>query len=264
MLSVKGKKLILASTPKGKNYIYDLYLKGLEENNNYKSFRFKSEDNPYSNKKVIELAKQNFPLKLYQQEYEGLFLDSVSIFQNIEEVSIMKQYNSPLPNERYYGGIDIGMLNDFTVFILLNEKREMVYMDRFTNIESPQLKERLLKTINLFKPVKIYIEKNNQGLPIFQDLRQSNVNKLESFETTSESKPRIINNLIHAFSNKEIKIINDNIIKEELNAYEMKFNESGKIKFSSPTHDDCVMSLAIAYECLNKHKFDGRYVFGTL
>jgi hypothetical protein len=79
------------------------------------------------------------------------------------------------------------------------------------------------------------------------------------FYTTATSKPLIINNLIAAFSLKEIKIINDEELKSELESFEEKYGPTGKVSFSASAgnHDDHVMSLAITLECVNKEKHVG-------
>jgi hypothetical protein len=43
----------------------------------------------------------------------------------------------------------------------------------------------------------------------------------------------------------------------------MKLTLGGNIKFSAigNNHDDCVMSLAITLECVNKNKYSGQYLF---
>jgi len=261
-MNVKGKHCLIISTPKGKNWFYDYYLKGLNDSYpQYKSFKFLSTDNPKSNKELIETFKQSMPLSLFRQEFEGEFIDSLAIFQNVNDC-----IGQSTGSETYYGGIDIGLINDYTVVTILNQKGEMVFVDRFTNVTAPDLKNRISETLNRFKPKKTYIEKNNQGLPIYQDLKQDyKIDNLEPFDTTAKSKEDIIDNLINAFAEKRIKIIDNKDLIIELEAFTLSYSPSGKIKYSAPNgfHDDLVMSLAIAYECFLKHKSKGSfdYVF---
>ena len=264
MLNVRGKKCLIVSTPKGKNWYYYHVLKGLSgTNTKYKSFQFNSSDNPHSNPDIIELARQSMPDVLFKQEYLAEFVDSAAIFERIKELSTSKLIASPVSGHQYYGGVDIGMKGDYTVISLLNQDGALVYYDRFTDLPAPQLKERLKKTLDLFKPRKTLIELNNQGQPIFDDLKGMNIPNIEGFYTTSSSKPEIINNLINAFSSKKLSILDDDIYNTELEAFTMTQTPTGKPKFEAASgfHDDCVMSLAIGWECLNKNKYNGSYNF---
>ena len=264
MLNVRGKGCLVVSTPKGKNWYYYHILKGFSDSNpKYKSFQFHSADNPHANPEIIELARQSMPTVLFDQEYLAKFVDSTAIFENIKELSTMTLIDKPVEGDSYYGGVDIGMKNDYTVISLLNQNGELVYYDRFTDIKAPELKERLIKTLNLFKPKKTIIELNNQGEPIYDDLVEMKVPKIVGFYTTSKSKPEIINNLINAFASKKIRILDDNTYNIELEAFTMIQTPSGKPKFEAASgfFDDAVMSLAIAWECLNKHRYSGSYNF---
>lgn len=264
MLNVRGKKMLLISTPKGKNHFYTYYLKGLSDNEKYKSFHFTSADNPHSQKDIIEMAMNDMPKAMYEQEYLAKFVDSATLFDDIDNVCILNPITSPVYGQNYWIGVDIGMKNDYTVVTVFNQQKEMVYMDRFTNIQAPQLKERLIKTFNLFKPKKIYIENNNQGQPIIDDLVQLHkVKNIVSFNTNTSTKSEIINNLINAFNSKSIKLINDDKLKKELEFFTVTYSSTGHSKFSAPNgyNDDIVMSLAIALECLNKNLYTGKISF---
>jgi len=262
MLNVLGKKCLIISTPKGRNWFYSMWLNGKGTDIKYSSFKFTSADNPHANQDIINMAKSRMPKVLFDQEYMAEFVDSAAIFENIKELAILKPILGPVGSDKYFVGIDIGMKNDYTVVTVLNQKGEMVYVDRFTNVTSPVLKERVKKTLDLFKPVKTFLELNNQGGPIFDDLYPICPN-LQGFNTTSSSKPEIINNLINAFSSSKLKVIDEEALKLELESFTVTYGLNGRAKFSAPSgfHDDYVMSLAIAYECLNKNLFTGSYVF---
>jgi PBSX family phage terminase large subunit len=258
-LSTAGKKGLIISTPKGKNWLFTWYLKGLDVTNKYiQSVKFTSLDNPYSNKELIAQAKENIPEEAYQQEYLGEFVDSASVFRNIEELSVLTMQHQPIQGETYYAGIDIGMLNDDTVVSILNSKGELVYYDAFTKLESPEIKNRILSTLNKWKPRQTLIEENNQGLPILHLLKRE-YPTIEGFVTTNDSKATIINNLIAAFSSKEIRLINTDFIKLQLQGFVFEMTPSGKVRYcaASGFKDDFVMSLAIAWQAYVKHKRSG-------
>ena len=262
MLNVRGRKCLIISTPKGKNWFYYKYQQGLQGVKEFKSFKFVSSDNPYSNPLIIQSAKDSMPDVLFRQEYLAEFVDDSAIFENIEELACM-ELQAPAGGE-YWVGIDIALKDDYTVITVMNAEDEVVYFDRFNQCTAPQLKQRIIKVNDEWQPQSIMIEANNQGLPIIDDLEIIHqLNNIERFQTTATSKQRIINNLINAFSSKKIKVPNVDIYKSELETFTMIIGPTGKPKFEAANgfHDDIVMSLAIAWENLNENKFTGNYNF---
>lgn len=260
MLNVKGRKVLMISTPKGKNGFYKMYQKGLGDNTRYKSFSFTSADSPYANQEIINTARESMPKVLFEQEYLAYFVDNSAIFENVQEVSTLQMIKTPVYGDKYYIGVDIALKNDYNVVTVFNQNDELVWYDRTNNITSPVLKDRLIKVFNHWKPEKIYIEENNQGLPIIQDLIDIHkVQNVKGFLTTSKSKPFIINNLINAFASKQISIIDDEIMKAELEMFTMYISNTGTVKYSAPHgyNDDIVMSMAIGWECLQRNKGGG-------
>lgn len=263
MLTVRGKKCLLISTPKGRNFFHQMYLKG-KIDPKYKSLTFTSADNPYSSPDVIEIARNNLPETLFAQEYLAQFVDSTAVFKNVSELSCIKMQKEPKKGEKYWCGIDIALVEDYTVLTFINEKGECVNYERFNKLTAPELKEKIASLLKKWKPRQTMIELNNQGLPIFQDLKEIyGVKKLRGFTTTEKSKGVIINNLINAFGSKEIKVCDCDYMRTELDAFSMKFSDTGKVKFmaSSGFNDDIVMSLAICWHNYNRNKFSGDIIF---
>ena len=264
MLNVTGKKVLAVGTPKGKNYFHSLYMKGNGDDPKYKSFKFISSENPYSKPHILEMALKSLPEDLYAQEYLGEFVDSAAVFKNVNELATITMIDKPVPGDNYWAGVDIALIEDYTVIVLFNQKGELVFYDRFNNTTAPQLKERIIKTINLFKPEKIMIEANNQGLPIIDDLKYTHkVKNITGFNTTSKSKPEIINHLINAFGTSKLKIPNVEQFKDEIKIFAMSISKSGTVQYSAPSgfHDDCVMATAIGWHCYNKYKYNNTVAF---
>jgi hypothetical protein len=260
MLNVKGKKCLFISTPKGKNYLYDYFLKG-EINSKWKSIRYSTYDSPFANEELINLFKETLPDKLFKQEIEAEFVDSASIFNNIIELMCIDVINEPEPNKKYWAGLDIGLLVDASVLTILDEDGNLVKYYRWTNIESPDLINKIVEINNTWKFQKIAIENNNQGLTIFQELKRR-INNIIDFNTNTKTKPELINRLIHLFNMKELKLIKDEYLRIELEAFIFKQNDNGHIKFMAESgfHDDCVMSLAIARWCFEKYRNGVNYL----
>jgi len=245
MLNVRGKKCLFISTPKGKNYLYDYFLKG-KTNKNWKSLRFSTYDSPLANAELINMFKETLPTKLFQQEVEAEFVDNSSVFNNINEVLCLEEYDEPIPGETYYGGIDIGLINDASVLSILNGSGDLIKYYRWENIEAPDLINEIEDISKKWGFTKLLIENNNQGLTIYQELRRRI--DIQQFNTNSKTKPEIINRLIHLFNMKEIRLVKDEYLRIELEAFIFKQNNHGNLKFMADNgfHDDLIMSLAIA------------------
>ena len=251
MLSVRGKKCFITTTPKGKNWIYDYYSKA-KDMKDWASFRYSTYDSPIANAEIIEMFRQTLPDKLFKQEIEAEFVDSSSVFNNISEVMTLNKTNEPIPNESYYAGIDIGLINDASVLSILDSKGNLVNYFRWNRVESPELIQNIVDLENKWRFKKIWIENNNQGLTIYQELKRK-IKNIDDINTNSKTKPEMINNLIHLFNMKELKLIKDEYLRIELEAFIFKQNGNSNIKFMADNgfHDDCVMSLAIARQCFD-------------
>lgn len=259
--AAKNPKMLVISTPKGKNWLYEWYKKGLDFTQTYyKSFHFTSEDNPYANKTEIEQARQDYIDVKFRQEYLGEFVDSASVFKNIYECSTQPLLEYPDNNDRYYAGVDIGLVGDATVLSILNRGGHLVRYFKWDRKDSAEI-ERMIEDLNrIWKFKKILFESNGIGLPMYQNLSKKLTN-IQDINTSSKSKPRMIERLIYAFENKLIRIINDNDLRAQLDAFNFKETGNGPKYFSTGSeHDDMVMSLVIARECWETSRYNSRYV----
>lgn len=262
-MGVKGLKVVIASTPKGKNFFHELWMRGVVGsatfNPDYKSFKFTSLDNPYAKPSVLESIKASLPEPIYRQEILAEWIDSASIFQHIQELAVMNSNSVSIVGESYFVGCDIALINDYTVICVLNSKGEQVYMDRFNNTDINEVVGRVRRVHDIFKPKKLVIESNNQGLPVIILLRTQGI-KVQEFDTQGQSKVDLINNLIASFSGKEIRILNDEQVKNEFDSFIFKFTDSGKVQFEAGHgHDDIVMATAIAWHGYASSTSSGQY-----
>jgi phage terminase large subunit-like protein len=96
------------------------------------------------------------------------------------------------------------------------------------------------------------IEANSIGRPVIDHMVERGL-VVRSFTTTSATKQAIIQNLQSAFEHGNIRILNEPVLVGELLSFESKRSPSGGFSYSAPSgmHDDCVMSLAIAWSALS-------------
>ena len=129
---VKGKKILFISTPKGKNYFYTLYNRGMsDEFPDYLSLKYTSYDTPFITEDEINEAKNTLPTDIFNQEIMAEFIeDGGEVFRNYSTSQIIQRWIEPNPNERYFAGIDLGRQNDFTVLTIVNNYGQICYVYR--------------------------------------------------------------------------------------------------------------------------------------
>ena len=257
---VKGIKCILVSTPKGKNHFFDMYMKS-NHNKRYVSFTGTSYDNPYTNFEELEDTKKETPEMAWKQEYLAQFVDKASVFKNVDNCINVNPKNT----KSYFIGIDIGFQEDYSVVTVLNEDNEMVEQTAINNCTTKEVKALIMGALNKYEDSVAYIELNNQGIAIYHDLIDvyGLEGQLIGITTTAKTKPLFINNLIKDFNEETISILPIEELLNELEAYIFKVTTTGVLKFeaSSGSHDDRVMSLAIATYCYFENKINNYGMF---
>jgi len=260
---VKGKKVLLVSTPKGKNHFFTAFQ--LEHSNHqYKSFKMTSYDNPLIDPKEIDDAKSTLPDHIFRQEYLAEFIDDAgSVFRHINDCVKVGSATGKL-----YAGIDLGRANDYTVLTIADSNDNEILCKRWRHMDWSTIINEIVNELNLYKP-KTLIESNGAQDAIFEMIQKKityGKSNVQPFVTTSKSKQTIIEDLIVAFEEKKIGIIGHDFQKHELEVFTYEYNmKTRQIKYSAPTglHDDYVMSRALATHA-KKTMFKGDFIFKQL
>lgn len=248
-LSDRQGKALFISTPKGRNWFWEAYMRGVNGEEGWESWTFPTANNPFIAASEIEAAKRDLPEMIFRQEYLAEFIDdSGGVFRRVQEAAVLepKEYEQ---GRQYVAGVDVAASVDYTVVTVLDaETKEMVHMDRFNRVDYPVLIDRLEAVYKRYHLTSMVVEANSIGRPVIDELVSRGLN-IVPFTTTSATKQSIIQGLQAAFENAQIKVINDPVLVGELLSFEAKRNPSGSFAYSAPggMHDDCVMSLAIAW-----------------
>lgn len=98
-LSDTRGKALFTGTPKGRNFFYTLFQRGLDPlYPDWESFTAPTSSNPYIAKEEIESAKSELPDMVFQQEYLAVFLaESAGVFTGID-ACIAGELCDPKPN----------------------------------------------------------------------------------------------------------------------------------------------------------------------
>ena len=256
-LSALGKKCLIISTPKSKNWFYNTYLKGLNEGGDYISFRGQSADNPHIDQSFIDEQRKSLPESIFRQEYQAEFTDSGNdVFTGIDYVCNINQWDVPQRNRRYYFGIDTGLTNDFSVLTIIDESGRVAKIIRVNGIPFEEIGKSFIAELKRYSILGGFVESNSIGRPMFE-LIKSEIRKTQDFYTTNETKNQGIRNLIYKIQQGELELPDEKLfphLKQELQAYSYKVSANGLITFNAPNglHDDCIISLMLANEAREK------------
>ncbi len=263
-LSDKLGRALFISTPKGRNWFWQVYMRGEQHEAAWASFTYPTSANPFIAASEIEAARADLPELIFRQEYLAEFVDMEgSVFRRIQEAATSERLEQPLPDHQYIAGVDVAASVDYTVVTICDTaERRMVYLDRFNRVDYNVLEDRLAAIYEHYHLVAMTVEDNSIGRPVLDNLRARGLNVI-SFTTTSATKQVIITNLQSAFEHGEIRILNDPVLIGELLSFESKRSPSGSFTYSAPEgmHDDCVMSLAIAWHALSAPSPSGLIAF---
>jgi hypothetical protein len=250
-LSAIGKKCLIISTPKAKNWFYTWYLRGTSDNNEVISFRGRSADNPHIDLDFINSQASSLPRDIFLQEYEAQFSEATNdVFRNLEIACIKNEWEQPGRNANYYFGIDVGLSNDFTVCAIIEESGRTAKILRFNGTTFEDAGKTIVTELRKYNVRGGYCESNGIGRAILE-LIQSERIKVTGFTTTNESKTRGVRKLIADIESGMIELPSKKLMPEcynELSAYTYKINTNGTISFSHPSgyHDDIVDAIWLA------------------
>jgi hypothetical protein len=251
-LTAIGKKCLMISTPKGRNWFYNVYLRGIsEDNDQYISFQGTSFDSPYIDDKFLKEQERSLPREIYRQEYFAEFSDASSdVFRGLENVCILSSYETTNKTEKCYVGIDTGLSHDYSTISIQTESGRILYMEKRNGENITSIAEKFIQIINRFNVVGGYIETNGIGKAMY-DLIKPKHRKIQGFTTTQDSKTTIVRSLIEDIEQMEVELPNRELnpdLFQELSIYTYKLGNTGKLSFTHPNgaHDDLVDCLMLS------------------
>ena len=245
----KGSAIII-STPKGKNWFYEIFQNGLSDDPqyaDYAAYQYSSYDNPFLDPKELDEMAMNLPEIVYNQEIQAQFIEGGGVvFRTFTEV-LRDCLDGPDDDMDYVGGADLGRREDFTVISIMKRRtREIVYLERFNKLDWDYIKSRVTSVSKMYNNATIFLDSTGMGDPVYEDLAKQGVN-VRGVKISSSSKPTMINALSIMIENKQIWLPNDNELKKEFQSYTYTLTPEGNVKYGAPPgmHDDIVMSIAL-------------------
>ena len=259
---VHGKKVVLFSTPRGRDWFYNMYELGQNpEYPNYASVRMEQGDNPYINQEEVQAAKKVLPDAIYRAEYLGEFLEGESMVFSNFKTNTFSQY--PPRNGKVYIGCDLGRESDYTVAVAMDQTGNVIEVYRDNQKDWEVMQNNIIALARKYGAT-VMIETNSMGTVIFESIKKQ-YQDTHPFVTSNSSKKDIVESLILAFNENQIRIPDANLFPElhhELEVFEMSYNPTTRnVKYAArtPFHDDIVIALCISNWNRIQNKSYGSY-----
>ena len=285
IIAAKGK-CVLATTPNGKNWFYDIHSEGINPNNQYDivSFNYKSESSPIVDMKRVGIAKYFMSPIKWRQEFNAEFIGSaLSVFNNLDRVDENNFRGAIPPAKSYVAGLDIGLGDDNTCLSIIDvDNREQVAGYLIDEYEPSAIVDKLVQILDDWKPYKTVLETNGVGRPMLSMIRNvmKNSVRTEDLEDVygfsfrrgghthrvigrhinNQVKTNMVEELVAGLQNKQLSILNTRteygkLQRREMEVYESKLNSSETFRLygaKTGKHDDTVSALYLSYNLLPK------------
>lgn len=211
----------------------------------------------------LDFYRKTLPDHTFRQYYlgefttisEGVFGDYMSCVSNEYDPVVHSEYKFQY-SLGCVAGIDwsTGVGNDETVITIFNDKKQMVYIEGFNDKDETQTIEHIALILEKYKPRVTKVENNSIG-QIFLGLLRKRCPDLNisSFNTTQNSKQKLVNALQVGIQNNEVQFLDDQRLISQLGNFVGSISANGKVSYAGAkgTHDDRIMSTLIAYSCFN-------------
>ena len=233
-------------TPRGTNHAHALLQQGKEAG--WFTQTLTVEDTQAISEEALEQEQQQMPPALFEQEYNCKFINGANqYFRKIDE-NIYREKMVIDPKHRYVIGVDLAKYDDYTVLTPFNlHTFQAGIPDRFRQIDYPTQEARIEAMHKQYNKATVRVDQTGVGDPIY-DYLDKKIRGVQGFKFTEQSRKDLLENLRLKLEREEIKIPDDETLISELRSVQYELVESGKLKISVPygTHDDCVISLALA------------------
>ena len=235
-------------TPKGKNDFYHKFKYAESNPKDWQAILLRADETNILSQAQLEEAKSTMVQSAFSQEFLCEFLEnSGNIFRRIRE-NISGKLEEPKRSRQYKMGVDLARVLDFTVITVVDRHtHELVYFDRFNQIDWQLQKARIEAVARRYNNATITIDSTGVGDPIAEDLRKLGL-IIQDVKFTSISKKNIIENLAIMIEQDRIKYPEIPVLIKELEEFTYELLPSGQVRYTAPEglHDDCVCSLALA------------------
>lgn len=246
-IDANNANLMIISTPLfTSGYFYEEYITASNNKlvlnwNNYDTSEFLSATR-------LEEYRQKLSPNKFKSEYLGQFItENGLLFNNLQNC-----IGEPKSESKIYIGIDFatGSGSDYTAICGINQDGEQVFIKRVKDMPPTQQVDWLANIINSYKTVKILAEQNSIGKVYIDMLKKKIKVPITNWTTSNSSKKDLVTNLQLALENKQITILSDEKMLDELRKYQADVNlKTNVVTYNASVgNDDQVIALMLAWK----------------
>ena len=170
MLADTMGRALFIGTPAGKNAFWELFMRGQKSDPDYKSWKFKTEDNPYIPRSEIVEAQRQMAPRYFRQEFEASFEDfSGLVYPEFTEEHVIDPFD--IPNEwNRVGAIDPAITGITALLFCAVDYKGVLYIyDEY--YQADRRVSEIVQRINEDKIQEWYIDPAAKGLKSVRDGR---------------------------------------------------------------------------------------------
>lgn len=263
-VSERNGVIVMAGVSEGEGPFREVCWKG-ERRKEYPEFlrlTYPTAANPFVSRRMIDLAARTLPQAKFKQLYLAQWVSEIGrIFRNPEAYVVQRDIHEhpsgffytqlPRPGHTYWGGLDIGRLQDWTVHGILDREGELIAWDTYSLIGWEAQKGRMSQLSGFYGHPPTGMDTTGIGDPVYADLAKMGLNLLPYQISSNQKKVALVDNLAirlgaRAFRYPQIKDLLDQL--ERFEARRSRGESTTVVTYSAPVgmHDDWVLMLALA------------------
>jgi hypothetical protein len=236
------------------------------QDHEFRDLSYPTSANPFVPKAFIEFARRKLSPNRFKQLYLAQWVGELGkVFRGVEACVNKKKWiehplgfcytaDPGLVNRNYYGGLDLGRLQDWSVYTLWRPDGELVAWDRYAVVDWEVQKARMVEMSKLYGHPPTMVDSTGIGDPIVDDLTRLGMN-VEGYQISSNAKKRVlVDELAIRIGSLSLSYPEIREFIDELNNFEATRGKDGSevVKYSAPSgmHDDFVLSAALACQKL--------------
>jgi len=272
----------ITTTPKGFNWVYQEFAK--DHRDEYELHQVSSRDNPYLPTAFIETLEESYTDEFAMQEIEGrfviiggnIFFDRTRLEEMPDEVSepretrlggVIKIWKKPTVAGRYVAGGDVawGETGAYSCVTIIDHRTGDQVAEVYGRLKDDELAKATIELCREYNRAYLAVENNNEGINVvnrmidlgyrdrmyFQDHLSDSPSK-PGWHTNATTRPVMLGELEEALRNQQITVRCSDAVSEFQSFIR---NEKGRPEAMEGTHDDHVISWAIAWQARATARF---------
>lgn len=256
MLSTTDGGIVLLSTPWGRDhFFYRAY-----QNPEYSVFHVSALDSPLVSDGLLEEQRRELSEEAFRMEYLAEFAEPATCFfpQDLirgcidPELQLLPGLEVKVPVGSYYGGADLGKLEDYSILAVLRKEGEqlsLVYL-RELPLGTPytEVIGLLAAAERRFRFQGLYVDQTGVGEPVLEELKGRGAPFATGVTLTAGVKEEVMTCLKLAMEQRRLRMPHIRRLFSQINEQQYAYALSGHLSFSHPVggHDDQLWSLALA------------------